>query len=173
MEVILESARLTRPRSDICYVVAGDGAARDRLLGLARHYALDNLLFLPLQSKESYAWLMATGDIHLVIQRGQAADLVMPSKLANILAAGRPFIATARAGTELARITQDSQAGVPVPPEDAQALAQAVLKLAADADLREEMGLKARRYAEAWLGREAILARLEDLLYRLSQSPRP
>ena len=173
LEVILESARLTRPRSDICYVVAGDGAARDRLLGLARHYALDNFLVLPLQSKERYAWLMATGDIHLVIQRGQAADLVMPSKLANILAAGRPFIATARAGTELARITQDSQAGVPVPPEDDQALAQAVLKLAADADLREEMGLKARRYAEAWLGREAILARLEDLLYRLSQSPRP
>ncbi len=153
--------------------VAGDGAARSRLKGLARHYGLDNVSFLPLQSNERFPWLMASGDIHLVIQRGQAADLVMPSKLANILAAGRPFIATARAGTELGRVTAASQAGLLVPPEDGQALAQAILKLAGDADIREEMGTRARRYAEDWLGREAILSCLEDLLYRLTRIKRP
>ncbi len=173
LEVILKSAALTRDRADLRYLVAGDGAARSRLKGLARHYGLDNVSFLPLQSNERYPWLMASGDIHLVIQRGQAADLVMPSKLANILAAGRPFIATARAGTELGRVTAASQAGLLVPPEDGQALAQAILKLAGDADIREEMGTRARRYAEDRLGREAILSRLEDLLYRLTRIKRP
>lgn len=172
LEVILQTARLTRPRAEIRYLVAGDGAARGRLLELAQHYSLDNFAFFPLQSSQRFPWLLASGDIHLVVQRGQAADLVMPSKLANILAAGRPFIATAWPDTELARVTVDSQAGILVPPDDSQALAEAILKLAGEEVGREHMGIRARRYAEEYLGRETILSRLEDLLLRLTQSRR-
>ena len=40
-------------------------------------------------------------DIHLLPQRADAADLVMPSKLTGILASGRPVVATAAEGTEV------------------------------------------------------------------------
>ena len=110
---------------------------------------------------------MAAADIHLVVQKHKASDLVMPSKLGNILAAGRPFIATARPETELGRVTLESQAGLLVPPEDAGALAQAIVDLARDRDVRRKMGLKARQFAEARLGRDKIMAAWEDLLYGL------
>ncbi len=114
--------------------------------------------------------LLALGDIHLVIQKQQAADLVMPSKLTNILAAGRPFIATALPGTELANVTESSQAGVLIPPENASELAQAIMKLAAEEQARVKMGQLARTYAENWLDKETILSRFETLLYQVINS---
>lgn len=96
----------------------------------------------------------------------------MPSKITNIMAAGRHFIATALPETELARVTADSRAGLLVSPEDAPELAQAILKLAAEETTRQEMGRRARAYAEARLDREAVLRRFEDLLYRLTDPNR-
>jgi colanic acid biosynthesis glycosyl transferase WcaI len=168
LEVILESAGLTAARANIHYLIAGDGAVRARLVARAQERGLANLRFLPLQSPARFPALLGAADIHLVVQKRGTADLVMPSKLANILAAGRPFIATALPETELGRITRDSQAGRLVPPEDGQALAAAILQLAEDESGRTRMGQKGRRYAELNLSREAILRRLEDLLYRLT-----
>jgi len=164
LEVILEAAALTRGKPSIRYFIAGEGAARDRIKLRAQDLGLDNLTFLPLQSDSRLPLLLAAADLHLVVQRQKAADLVMPSKLTNIMAAGRPFIATAGEATELARVTTESRAGLVVPPEDGRALAQAVLRLAGDPGARKEMAVRARRYAEAFWDRERILRQWEDLL---------
>jgi len=173
LETVLEAAARTRGNPRIRYLLAGEGGAKSRLEARAQELGLKNLQFLPLQSEERFPRLLAAGDIHLVVQKQKASDLLMPSKLANILAAGRPFIATALPETELGRITLDSRAGVLASPEDPGALARAVVKLAADAGARKEMGRRARRYAETNLGRDGILARWEDLLYGLTGLARP
>ncbi|MCL4503186.1 MAG: glycosyltransferase, partial [Deltaproteobacteria bacterium] len=170
LESVLLAAALTRENRTIRYLLAGEGAARDRLKILAKHQGLDNLLFLPLQSNILLPLLLAAADIHLVVQRRKAADLVMPSKLTNIMAAGRPFIATAEAQTELGRVTRDSQAGLLTAPEDATALAQAIQKLAKDPGLREQMSRRARQYAEAHWDRGRLLRQWEDLLVRLANA---
>jgi colanic acid biosynthesis glycosyl transferase WcaI len=169
LEVILESAAMTAARPDIRYVLAGEGATKARIMESAEKRSLKNVLFLPLQPAKRFPLLLAIGDIHLVIQKTRVSDLVMPSKLTNILAAGRPFIATALPGTELARVTEESQAGLLVAPEDRDALAHAILKLADGKVLRQDMGKKARRYAEAHLSRDVILSRLEDILLGLAR----
>jgi colanic acid biosynthesis glycosyl transferase WcaI len=170
LEVILESAAITAGRPDIRYILAGEGVTKARIMELAEQRSLKNVLFLPLQPAERFTLLLAKGDIHLVIQKTSVSDLVMPSKLTNVLAAGRPFIATALPGTELARVTQESQAGLLVAPEDPDALARAILKLADGKVLRQDMGKKGRGYAEAHLSRDIILSRLEGMLQGLARS---
>jgi colanic acid biosynthesis glycosyl transferase WcaI len=168
LEIILECARLTRHLPRLKYIIAGEGAARDRLMRMAGGQNLKGVIFLSTQPDDHFALLLALGDIHLVIQKHQAADLVMPSKLTNILAAGRPFIATAHPETELGRTTLASQAGLLIQPGDASLLARTVEKLAAEDLVREEMGFQARSYAEIWLDREATLRRFEKILFRLT-----
>ncbi len=168
LEVVLQTAALTREDRSIRYLMAGEGGARERLKRQAKDLGLDNLLFLPLQSSSRFPALLAAADIHLVVQRRQAADLVMPSKLPNIMAAGRAFIATAAAGTELGRVTNDSQAGLLVQPEAAASLARAIRRLAADAGLRERLSVQGRQYAEAHWGRERLLGQWEELLLSLA-----
>ncbi|MHB8067653.1 MAG: WcaI family glycosyltransferase [Desulfobaccales bacterium] len=174
LEIILECAHLTRNEPNIVYIITGEGGARERLITETRQQGLDKVTFLPIQSDARFPLLLAMGDIHLVVQKARAADLVMPSKLTNILAAGRPFIATAAPGTELARATIASQAGLLVPPEDAPALIQAIHTLAASPATREKMGQKSRRYAESQLGQDHILSQMEALLNEVCQaSPMP
>lgn len=133
-----------------------------------RSQFLSFLRFLPVQPVEKLPEMLAAGDIHLVVQRRDAADLVMPSKLTNILAAGRPCVATVEPGTALAEGVQGHETGLTVPPEDPVALADAISKLAADAALCTRFGDNARAYAEKYLDRDAILSRfecrLEDLV---------
>jgi colanic acid biosynthesis glycosyl transferase WcaI len=167
IEIILEAAKITKLNNRIRFIIAGEGAAKLRLLSLAKKQNLDNLIFKPIQSENRFPLLLAAGDIHLVVQKAKAADLVMPSKLVNILAAGRPFIATAQPQTELGKVTQESQAGLLVPPENGYALAQAILRLSENDQLRKQMGDRARQYAESHFNRDIILRQFESLLYQL------
>ena len=109
--------------------------------------------------------LLTCADIHLLPQRADAADLVMPSKLTGMLASGRPVVATAHAGTEVAKVVEGC--GIVVPPEDAAAFADAIAALANDAGRRSALGGAGRRYAEAHLGRGAVLGRFEAMLGRV------
>lgn len=155
LEVLADAARACALDAGLLFVFCGSGSGRADLQ--ARCAGLPNVRFLDLQPLERLGDLLTMADIHLLPQRADAADLVMPSKLTGMLASGRPTVATAHAGTEVAQVVQGR--GLLVPPEDGAALAQAVLTLAADAPLRVRLGAAARDYAQSHLQRDAVLAR--------------
>jgi colanic acid biosynthesis glycosyl transferase WcaI len=107
-------------------------------------------------------------DIHLLPQRADAADLVMPSKLTGILASGRPVLACANSGTEVADIVQ--HCGLVVPPEDPESFYVALSTLIADSALRQIMGLAGADYALNHLSQDRILTDFESKLIELCQA---
>lgn len=143
LEVLVEAAERLRTRADIRFLLCGDGAARPRLERLAQ--GLGNVLFKPLQPSERLNDLLNLADIHVLPQRADAADLVLPSKLTNMLASGRPVVATASPGTQVAELVEGC--GMVVPPGDSGALADAVTRLSADAERRHSLGRGARELA--------------------------
>lgn len=147
----------SRPTPDVVFVFCGNGAGRADLV--ASCDALPNVRFMDLQPMERLGELLALADIHLLPQRADAADLVMPSKLTGMLASGRPVVTTAHEGTELADVV--SNCGIVVPPEQPQAFADAIDMLAQDAALRAKLGAAGRAYAEAHLDRDAVLGKFE------------
>jgi colanic acid biosynthesis glycosyl transferase WcaI len=169
LESVVDAAEaIARQRSDVCFIFCGTGAMRDRLV--ARSGTLPNVRFLDLQPRERLPELLATADIHLLPQRARIADLVLPSKLSAMLASGRPVIATAEKGTQLAAEVENC--GLVIPAEDAQALATAILTLADDAPLRNRLGENARGAALARWDSAAILTRLEAHLHGLMDRSR-
>ncbi|WP_169577518.1 WcaI family glycosyltransferase [Sinimarinibacterium sp. CAU 1509] len=174
LDLVLQAAARLRGDARIRFAMVGAGAARARLVAQAAELGLTNLVFAPVQPLERLPVMLAAGDVHLVVQQRAAADLVMPSKLTNILAAGRACVATADAGTALADVVAGTRGsgeakptGVICAAEDVDALATAIRRLADDAVLREICGRNARAYAEAYLDRDAILARFEQQLAEL------
>ncbi|BDT66912.1 D-inositol-3-phosphate glycosyltransferase [Comamonadaceae bacterium OS-1] len=161
LEVLAEAARLLTDQPQVQFVLCGGGAGRADLV--QRCLGLPNVRFLDLQPVERLSDLLGLADIHLLPQRADAADLVMPSKLTGMLASGRAVVATAHPHTELGRVVAQ-HCGVVVPPEDAAALAGAIRTLAADAPRRAQLGRSARAYALAELDRDAVLARFEAQL---------
>jgi colanic acid biosynthesis glycosyl transferase WcaI len=142
------------------FLLAGAGPVRTELEHSARGMA--NVRFLPLQPAERFNEFLNVGDIHLLPQRRDASDLVMPSKLLAILSAGRPVIATAPPDSEIARTM--AEAGVTTPPEDSAALAAAIMELAGDPARRQSMGEAAARLARAAMDSEIVLSRAEARL---------
>ena len=166
-QLLLDAAKRLRGRDDLVFVVCGEGPERAGLQ--ARAARLGNVRFHPLQPAARLAELLAIADIHLLPQIAGAADLVLPSKLTNMLASGRPVVTTALPGTGLFDEVEDC--GVAVAPGDQQAFAAAIARLADDAALRRKLGEAARaRAAERW-SREAILAAFERRLAALAASP--
>jgi colanic acid biosynthesis glycosyl transferase WcaI len=87
---------------------------------------------------------------------------VMPSKLIGMLASGRPVIATAPSGSEVAAVV--SQCGIVVPPESPGALVAAISALAENESERTRLGGKARAYAAKNFRRDVILGAFEKRL---------
>ncbi len=169
LDSVLEAADRLREQKNIQFLMVGSGAARARLEQRADELGLGNLRFLPVQPLEKLPEMLAAGDIHLVVQRRDAVDLVMPSRLTNILAAGRACVATTDPGTALAEVVAEHQTRLVVSPGDVAALAAAIIRLAGDDILRARYGEQARAYAERYLDRECILETLEENLMTLSR----
>jgi len=139
------------------FVFCGDGAFRSRLEDSVRGMA--NVTLLPLQPLARLNNLLNAADVHLLPQRVGAADQVMPSRLTGMLASGRPVIAMADVGTQVALVVDGL--GLVVPLEAAGTLRAAVDLLADNAELRLRLGRAARAYAVAHMAKEAVLERLE------------
>ena len=146
---------LLQHRPDIAFVICGEGPNRAALAEQAE--GLENVQLHDLQPAERMGAMLTMADLHLLPQIAGAADLVLPSKLTNMLASGKPVVATTQPGTGL--YAEVDGCGVCVPPGDAQALADAIVALADDAPRRRDLGrAAATRATERWQ-QQAILAR--------------
>lgn len=169
LEIVEKVARrLEKSAPEILFLLCGDGAARPALESAA--WGLSNLRFLPLQPVEALNDLVNLADIHLLPQRGDAADLVMPSKLTSMLASGKPVIACANPGTQIWSVVR--QVGLVVPPEDPAALAEAILTLSRAPAEQARLGRAGRQYAETRLSQAVILEQfLQELIELAGKKP--
>jgi colanic acid biosynthesis glycosyl transferase WcaI len=167
--VVVAAARALQSDPGLVFVLCGNGEMRPALE--ADVEGLDNVRLLDLQPADQLNALLNMADIHLLPQLRGAADLVMPSKLIGMLASGRPVVASAVPGTEIASIVMGC--GVVVEPECARSLVQAISDLNNDPERRRRLGAAGRDYAERVLDVRSILDRLHERLHSLVQVPLP
>jgi colanic acid biosynthesis glycosyl transferase WcaI len=164
LETLADAARALASRCPkVRMVFSGEGPGRDPLETLCD--GLANVRFLNLQPAARLNQLLNLADIHVLPQRAGAADLVMPSKLAGMLASGRPVVATAMPETEVARVVEGR--GIVVRPGQTSMMVDAIARLADDRELRRELGHEARSYAVAHLEKDTVLAAFEQQLLTL------
>lgn len=159
LESILESSNFFKHQTNLKFVICGTGPNKNELIELKCKYALSNISFLPLQPFNNFNRFLNMADIHLVIQKNNAGDLVLPSKLSTILAVGGVSIVTASAGTTLYNIITENQLGIAINPEDQVSLNNSIERLInTDTSI---MARNARVYAEKHLLQESILSAFE------------
>ena len=157
LPVLIETARLLQHDPRVVFVICGNGELRGELEASAE--GMRNVRFLDLQPMSGLNALLNMADVHLLPQLRGAADLVMPSKLAGMLASGRPVVAASQRDTEIASIV--NSCGIVVEPESADDFARAIGQLAADADARVRLGEAGRSYAMKMLDARKVFDRLE------------
>lgn len=163
LETVVEAAKNIR-NPKVLFILCGDGSSRLELELMAQ--GLENVRFLPLQPLENLNNLLNLADIHLLPQRADVADLVMPSKLGGILACGGAVIATAHAQTEVANVVNDA-GGIVCVPQDVEQLVEKIELLAQNFSDRQTMKIAARNYALKNLSKHQILKNMHEQLLNL------
>ena len=157
--VVLDAAAQLGDHPQIVLVLLGDGKEKPGLMARANAERLQNVRFVAPLPKREMAEALAAADACLAILKPLAAyRTTYPNKVFDYMAAGKPTI-LAIDGV-IRQVVEQAQAGIFVPPGDGSALAEAILKLAADDDRRRQMGLSARRAVERSFDRRMLAAQL-------------
>jgi glycosyltransferase involved in cell wall biosynthesis len=157
---VLDAAALTGNGVEFAFV--GEGPMKPFLQERAAELALTNVHFHDQVPMVESPRILASSDALLVpLSAHPTFEQFVPSKLIDYMAVGRPVVLAA-AG-EAARILTHAGAGIVVPPEDPQALADGIGRLATSPGDARRMGERGRAFAAGRL-RSVQAARLEQVL---------
>jgi glycosyltransferase involved in cell wall biosynthesis len=167
LSALLEAARLTADDPAIVYVFVGEGAEKALLQEKAATIGLRNVRFLPGQPKARMPEWYATADAVFVPLRNiPMFETFIPSKMFEILASGRPIVASVKG--EARGILERSGGALLVDPEDAPAIAAAVRRLKSDPDLGAALAARGEAFVREHYDRRILARRYLDLLARLT-----
>lgn len=155
LDMIIYAAKALKDHANVKFLICGSGPYSKKLISLTNELNLDNIHFLPLQPLLEFNKILNMADVHLVIQKSQASDLVMPSKLTTILAVGGLALVTANKESELHRLVQAHKIGLLIDADNQAALCEGIKK-AIGGDWKA-ITAKAREYAEKHLSIDSIL----------------
>lgn len=161
-DAVIGAARaLTAVRPDIVFLFVGGGPRLGEVRALAA--GLPNVRFMPYQPREALGELYNAADVHLVTLRDEVAGLLVPSKYAAALAAGKPVLLVGGEGADLWREVGEERLGWRCPHE-VEAVLAAIKEAAQVPEARQECGRRAREVFEARYDRRAATARWAELL---------
>jgi colanic acid biosynthesis glycosyl transferase WcaI len=156
VEMLIDAASQFKTMPNILFVIAGEGASKLKLIEYASSKHIENILFLPLQPYAKLTSFLAIADIHLVIQKKSAADLVLPSKFMSILSAGGVALVTAAPNTTLYEMISTHQLAYLCEPENTDVFVQNLKKILAEDSAH--IAIRARKYAQEKLSIDGILS---------------
>lgn len=161
---ILGAAERLRGDPGIVFLFIGDGPQLPEVRAAVEGAGLSNVRFLPAQPRAELAASLAAADAHLVTLRPAFARLVNPSKLAGVLAAGRPALFVGPPDGETARLLAGEDCGRAIAPGDSAVLAAACRELRQQPAVRERLGRNARAAHGRHFNLAGAVARWEEIL---------
>ena len=173
LETLVEAALLLRLQRDVQFLIVGDGVVRQSLEAKVRALELTNVSFLPYQPRETLPFLRATSDVQVALYKKGASRYSMPSKVYEIMASGRPVLASADVHSDLWDLVANTNCGICLEPDDPTKLASAVMTLYKDPQLRLRMGAQGRREVDRRYSVEAVVTQYDELIRSIDARRRP
>ncbi len=148
LEAIVQCAEGLKHRQDIHFLIVGGGAKKTWLEKTITERKLTNITLAKRYPREDLAELLTAGDAALIAFVPGMAGVSVPSRLYNILAAGKPVIALTDFHSELAQVIFEEQVGWVISPKDPATFQSVILEAASQSELLKDMGHRARAAAE-------------------------
>lgn len=163
LPVVLKAATQLKSRTDIVFVLVGDGKEKGFLQQEADHLDLQNVYFFPPVTKTHIAQTFAAADVCLAILKPlEWYKTTYPNKVFDSMAAGKPVILCIDG--VIREVVERTGSGVYVEPGNAEALSVAIQKLADEPEKRRIMGEAGRKAIVEEFSRKKISEELLDLM---------
>jgi colanic acid biosynthesis glycosyl transferase WcaI len=146
-------------------VLVGEGAEKENVVSklskysFVKHYNLVPYEELPL--------LLSSADLHILFQKENVIDTVMPSKLLGMMASERPSIVTGNIKSEVAKVYEDSKGGYFFSGDSLQQVIDCLQKLQMDNSLCLQLGQNAKKYVTKQFSKDQVLNNFLEQLKQL------
>lgn len=170
LDTLVNAAEILKMRGtkNIMIVIVGGGPERDNLIAEAEEKRLKNILFIDQQPRERMSAFMAASDL-LISHLRKAPHRVgtIPAKILAYMCAAKPVLVGAEG--EAADLVEHSQCGLAIPPDNPQAMAEAIMKMKNMGKKRLELyGKTAREVVEREYDQQQVQQKLEKRLLQIA-----
>jgi glycosyltransferase involved in cell wall biosynthesis len=152
---VIDTANELKQNKRIHFLFVGDGAEKESLKNYANDLGLDNVTFLDSVSKNELTAYYGLSHILLVpLKKLPLFKTVLPSKIFEIMAVGKPLITTVDG--ECKKLIEDADAGIFAEPENVEDLKEKILFLHQNPAKREQMGQNGRKFVHKYFDRNLL-----------------
>jgi len=146
-------------------VIVGAGAKKT---SVAKNIeGIDGITLYPPVPYEDLSDLLCSADVHILFQKPEVVDTVMPSKILGMMASAKPSIITGHPASEVATVMQDSEGGFYSSESGVATVLQQLNVMASSPEKASEIGKKARKYVVSHFSKDQILSRFVAALEQL------
>lgn len=159
---VLEKLKLI---NNIEVIVVGEGAEKSKIVeqtepfNFVKHYNLVPYKELPL--------LLSSADLHILFQKNDVIDTVMPSKLLGMMGSAKPSIVTGNLNSEVAAVYKASKGGYFFEGSSVDDVIDCIMKLQDNFLLCQKLGKNARKYVHNKFSKEEVLNKFMSQLEQL------
>jgi colanic acid biosynthesis glycosyl transferase WcaI len=150
--------------SNIEAILVGEGAEKEKVIANLQSYSF--VKYYNLVPYEELPLLLSSADLHVLFQKTDVIDTVMPSKLLGMMASGKPSIVTGNLKSEVATIFTESQCGYYFDGNSIKEITEHVNMLINNKILREELGFNAKSFVTNKFSQKEVLDKFKKELVK-------
>ena len=170
LEVLIRCARILQQDLGIHFLFIGTGAKEHWLRKATQDLGLGNVTILPPQPRTELAQSLNACDLAVISFVKGMSGVSVPSRMYNILGAGKPILAIADADSELAQVILEAHVGWLVQPGAEEKAVQAIREAASNKVLLEEMSQRALAIVLKQYTKLQVMDRYEKLVRSVASS---
>ncbi len=148
-----------KANSDIEFIVVGAGAKKEWLVEQTRVY--ENVVHHMPVEYATLPDLLCSADLHILFQKNDVIDSVMPSKLLGMMASAKASLVTGSLESEVAKVFEKSQGGYFYDSDNFDEVVNAITELSSNHQKAKEMGVNARTYIVKHFSASEVLSNFE------------
>lgn len=159
-EYFLKVVRELANEKDIVFSVVGDGAKRNDIEQECKNFP--NVKFFSPVPYRDLPLLLSKADLHILFQKNDVVDTVMPSKLLGMLASGKNSVVTGNKDSEVRSIFDGNGVGFYSYSGDPKEVADIILKIKSNPSDFENITKKAQSYVVENFSKTKVLSKFRD-----------
>ena len=146
LETLLDAAATLQSKAPhVLFLLVGEGSEKERIKSLAQSRGLANVRFLDQQPREKIPSFISASNLCLVLlKKTDVFKTVIPTKMLEYMSCARPVILGVEG--QARQILEDAGAGLAIEPENAAAIAAAIIQLDHNRELAKTLGEQGRSY---------------------------
>ncbi len=163
LDTILESAKICATNEKLLFVFVGEGVRKKEVIEFRKKHQLNNIVSLPYEPRNNIYNSLGASDFQLVILGAGQVGYTHPNKIYGAMFIGKPFIYIGPPESHIADIAVQCPGNISVRPGDSKLLAEKLMKLANDNDIKAETGKQNREFALKHFNPDSLREKMASL----------